>query len=51
MMFFLGGALGALTGVFYDGSLLPVVGMMVLASATANAIAWSLPTRPVVLQP
>jgi DHA1 family bicyclomycin/chloramphenicol resistance-like MFS transporter len=45
MMFLLGGLLGALTGVFYDGSLLPVVGMMALASIAANAIAWTLPSR------
>jgi DHA1 family bicyclomycin/chloramphenicol resistance-like MFS transporter len=45
MMFFLGGVLGALTGVFYDGTLLPVVAMMMLASVTANAIGWTLPTR------
>jgi DHA1 family bicyclomycin/chloramphenicol resistance-like MFS transporter len=45
MMFLFGGVLGAVTGLFYDGSLLPVVGMMVLASITASSIGWALPTR------
>jgi len=45
MMFMLGGLLGALTGLFYDGGLLPIVATMAIASLTANAIGWSLPTR------
>jgi DHA1 family bicyclomycin/chloramphenicol resistance-like MFS transporter len=43
MVFFLGGTLGALTGVFYDGTLLPIVAMMFAASCTANVIGWTLP--------
>jgi DHA1 family bicyclomycin/chloramphenicol resistance-like MFS transporter len=43
LMFGLGGILGALTGFFYDGTLLPIVGAMLGASLLANAIALSLP--------
>ncbi|MBN1239472.1 MAG: multidrug effflux MFS transporter [Gammaproteobacteria bacterium] len=43
MMFSGGAALGALTGVFFDGSLLPIVAVMVAASLAANAIGASLP--------
>lgn len=45
MMFFLGGTFGWLSGVLNDGTLLPVAGMMLGASLTANAISWSLPRR------
>lgn len=43
LMFLLGGVLGALTGVLYDGTLLPVAGVMLGASATASAIGLTLP--------
>lgn len=46
LVFLLGGTLGALTGVFYDGTLLPIAAMMFAASCTANAIGWSLPLQP-----
>lgn len=42
MMFSFGGVLGALTGMIYDGTLLPVVGVMAMASLLANALAWPL---------
>jgi DHA1 family bicyclomycin/chloramphenicol resistance-like MFS transporter len=45
LMFLLGGALGWVTGLLNDGSLVPVVGTMVAASIVANAIAWRLPAR------
>jgi len=43
MMFFLGGALGWLSGLLNDGSLVPITVMMLLASLTANVISWRLP--------
>jgi DHA1 family bicyclomycin/chloramphenicol resistance-like MFS transporter len=43
LMFSLGGVLGALSGVFYDGTLLPIVGVMLGASLLANTIGLSLP--------
>ncbi|HEY8522077.1 MAG TPA: multidrug effflux MFS transporter [Gammaproteobacteria bacterium] len=43
LMFSLGALLGALAGVFYDGTLLPVALVMALASAGANAVALTLP--------
>jgi DHA1 family bicyclomycin/chloramphenicol resistance-like MFS transporter len=43
MMFSLGGVLGALTGVLYDGTLLPVVAVMAAASVLANVL--GLPLR------
>lgn len=47
LMFALGGILGALTGVFYDGTLLPVAGVMAAASAIAATIGLTLPaSRP-----
>jgi hypothetical protein len=42
-MFLLGGVLGALTGVLYDGTLLPVAAVMLAASAMASAIGLTLP--------
>ena len=33
LMFLLGGVLGALTGAFYDGTLLPIVGIMLAAAS------------------
>jgi DHA1 family bicyclomycin/chloramphenicol resistance-like MFS transporter len=45
MMFAFGGVLGAAAGVFYDGSLLPVVAVMLASSLAANAIAVTLPLR------
>jgi DHA1 family bicyclomycin/chloramphenicol resistance-like MFS transporter len=43
LMFSLGGVLGALTGLFYDGTLLPIVAVMLGASLLANTIGLSLP--------
>ena len=45
MMFSFGGVLGAVTGLFYDGTLLPVVAVMLAATLTSNAIGLTLPTR------
>ncbi|HEX7080168.1 MAG TPA: multidrug effflux MFS transporter [Gammaproteobacteria bacterium] len=45
MMFSFGGLLGALTGVFYDGTPLPVIAVMLAATAAANLIATSLPAQ------
>jgi DHA1 family bicyclomycin/chloramphenicol resistance-like MFS transporter len=45
MMFFLGGTFGWLSGVLNDGTLLPLAGMMLGASLTANVISWGLPRR------
>jgi DHA1 family bicyclomycin/chloramphenicol resistance-like MFS transporter len=45
MMFLLGGTFGWLSGVFNDGTLLPIAAMMLGASLTANAISWGLPRR------
>jgi DHA1 family bicyclomycin/chloramphenicol resistance-like MFS transporter len=43
LMFLLGGTCGWLSGLLNDGTLLPVAGMMVLASLLATAISWRLP--------
>jgi hypothetical protein len=45
MMFALGGVLGALVGVLYDGTLLPMIAIMAAASTMANLIVWTLPQR------
>ena len=45
LMFSLGGLFGWLAGVFFDGSLLPVVGVMLTATCLANLIAVTIPTR------
>jgi DHA1 family bicyclomycin/chloramphenicol resistance-like MFS transporter len=45
-MFLLGGTAGWLSTVLNDGSLVPIVVMMLGASLTANAISWGLPRRP-----
>jgi DHA1 family bicyclomycin/chloramphenicol resistance-like MFS transporter len=45
MMFALGGVLGALVGVLYDGTLLPMIAIMAAASTIANLIVWTLPQR------
>jgi MFS transporter, DHA1 family, multidrug resistance protein len=50
MMFMLGGLLGAVPGLLYNGSLVPVIGTMLLASLTANAIGWRLPVGPVLVE-
>jgi DHA1 family bicyclomycin/chloramphenicol resistance-like MFS transporter len=47
LMFSLGGILGAVTGLFYDGTLLPIVAVMLAASLLANAIGLSLPKSAV----
>lgn len=43
LMFALGGALGALVGVLYDGTLLPMIGIMAVASTIANVIVLTIP--------
>ena len=45
VMFLLGGTFGWLSGLFNDGTLLPVAAMMLGASLAANAISWGLPRR------
>ena len=45
MMCGLGGVLGAVTGILYDGTLLPVVAVMAFSSLLANAIGLNLPYR------
>ena len=45
MMFSFGGLLGALTGIFYDGTPLPIIAGMLAASVAANIIGFSLPGR------
>jgi hypothetical protein len=45
LMFLLGGILGALVGAFYDGTLLPMIGVMAAASTAANLIAVTMPSR------
>lgn len=50
MMFSFGGVLGALTGVLYDGTLLPVIAVMVLSSLVANVIAFWLPWSRTVIE-
>jgi hypothetical protein len=44
-MFLLGGTAGWLSSVLNDGSLVPIVAMMLGASLMANAISWSLPRQ------
>jgi len=43
MMFLLGGVCGLLSSALNDGSLVPIAGMMLAASLTANAVSWRLP--------
>ncbi len=50
LMFALGGINGALVGVFYDGSLLPMVGVMAVASIIANLIVMTMPQHEGVAQ-
>ncbi len=45
--FALGGLLGALTSELNDGTLLPMIAVMALASIIANLVTWSVPTSPV----
>jgi hypothetical protein len=45
MMFSFGGVLGALTGFLYDGSLVPIVIVMVFAAIVSNVIGLTLPAR------
>jgi len=49
LMFLLGGIFGWLSGVLNDGSLVPIVAMMLGASLTANLISWRLPRHAVPL--
>jgi DHA1 family bicyclomycin/chloramphenicol resistance-like MFS transporter len=43
MMFLLGGVCGLLSSVLNDGTLVPIAGMMLAASVTANVVSWRLP--------
>jgi hypothetical protein len=43
LMFLLGGTFGWLSGVFNNGSLVPIAVLMLGASVTANVISWRLP--------
>jgi len=43
LMFSLGGINGALVGLFYDGSLLPLIAVMAAASLSANMIVLTMP--------
>jgi DHA1 family bicyclomycin/chloramphenicol resistance-like MFS transporter len=45
MMFSFGGLLGALTGLLFDGSLVPIVAIMVVATIASNVIGLTLPAR------
>lgn len=45
-MFLLGGIAGWLSSVLNDGSLVPIVAMMLGASLTANVVSWGLPRHP-----
>ena len=47
LSFALGGVLGAVTSELNDGTLLPMVAVMALASIVANLVTWSVPTSPV----
>jgi MFS transporter, DHA1 family, multidrug resistance protein len=47
LLFSGGAALGALTGVFFDGTLLPIAGVMVFASLAANLLAPNARAAPV----
>lgn len=42
-MFILGAGFGALSGVFFDGSLKAMAGTMLAATLLANLVAWSIP--------
>ena len=44
-MFSLGGVAGLLVGRLFDGTLLPVVGVMLTASSLANVIALTIPVK------
>lgn len=46
LMFFFGSVLGALTSVFFDGSLLPMASMMLLATTLSNILAQSVYRLP-----
>lgn len=46
LMFALGSSLGALTSVLFDGSLLPMAGMMLLATTVSNVLAQSVYREP-----
>ncbi|HEX9875337.1 MAG TPA: multidrug effflux MFS transporter [Gammaproteobacteria bacterium] len=45
-LFFIGSALGALTGVFFDGSLVPMAAMMFVATTISNLLAHSVYREP-----
>ena len=42
--FSFGAALGALSGVLYNGSLEPIVAVMAASAIVANLVAWTIPT-------
>ena len=46
LMFALGSTLGALTSVMFDGSLLPMAAMMLLATTVSNVLAQSVYREP-----
>lgn len=48
MMFTFGGILGAISGVFFDGTLLPMVATMFATSVVANILAASIPNAEIV---
>jgi DHA1 family bicyclomycin/chloramphenicol resistance-like MFS transporter len=48
MMFSFGGVFGWLAGRFYDGSLLPIVSVMLAVSIAANLVALTIPNRTLV---
>jgi DHA1 family bicyclomycin/chloramphenicol resistance-like MFS transporter len=50
MMFSGGAALGAVTGVLFNGTLLPIVAIMITASVVANLLARTIPREQVHLE-
>ena len=50
LMFMIGSGLGALTSVFFDGSLVPMTAMMLLATTVSNVLAQSVYRRPMPMR-
>lgn len=48
LTFIIGAILGAMTSVFFDGTLLPMASMMLIGTVLCNLVAWSIPipTKP-----
>lgn len=48
LTFIIGAILGAMTSVFFDGTLLPMASMMLVGTVLCNLVAWSIPvpTKP-----